>query len=160
MTDIVFPQKVQADERLPILVTIHGGALIFGDRKLNQGFRVKMAEPGYLVYSLEYRLLMEADFFGEMSDICHGLQFVKETAGKYHGDTDRIYVMGESAVALLALYAAAMTGSDTIRDRIGVFCPELKIQGLIFQQRNAVYNTFGLYRADLQKRPVRRKKEG
>lgn len=132
MTDIVFPEKVKANEKLPILVTIHGGALVFGDRKLNQAFRVKMAELGYLVYSLEYRLLMETDFFGEMSDICHGLQFVKETAEKYHGDTDRIYVMGESAGALLALYAAAMTESDTIRDRIGVFCPKLKVRGLIF----------------------------
>ncbi len=131
MTDIVFPEKVQAGEKLPILVSVHGGALLFGDRKLNQGFRIKMAELGYLVYSLEYRLLVDTDFFGEMSDICHGLQYVKETAEKYHGDTDRIYMMGESAGALLALYAAAMTRSDVIRDQIGVFCPDLKVQGLV-----------------------------
>ena len=132
MTDIVFPDKIQPGQKLPVLVSVHGGGLVFGDRKLNQAFRVRMAELGYLVYSLEYRLLNETDFFGEMSDICHGLQFVKDTAAKYNGDTDRIYMMGESAGALLALYAAAMTVSPEIRDQIGVFCPELKIQGLFF----------------------------
>ncbi|MCR5789784.1 MAG: alpha/beta hydrolase [Lachnospiraceae bacterium] len=153
MTDIVYPQKGQAGEKLPILVTIHGGALLFGDRKLNQAFRFRMAEHGCLVYSLEYRLLTETDFFGEMSDICHGLQFVKETAAKYHGDTDRIYMMGESAGALLALYAAAMTGSQIIRDRIGVFCPDLKVQGLIFSS-GMLYTTHTDYIAAIYKKDL------
>ncbi len=153
MTDIVFPKEVQAGEKLPILVIIHGGALVFGDRKLNQGFRIKMAELGYLVYSLEYRLLIETDFFGEMSDICHGLQFVKETAAKYHGDTDRIYVVGESAGALLSLYAAAMTGSELIRDRIGVFCPDLSIRGLVFSS-GMLYTTRIDYIAAIYKKDL------
>ena len=155
MTDIIFPQSSQNSpaEKRPVLVTIHGGGFLFGDRKMNLPYRIQMAELGYVVYSLEHRLLNETDFFGAMSDICHGLQFVKETAVKYHGDTDRIYVMGESAGALLALYAAAMTGSGTVREQIGVSCPDIKISGLIFSS-GMLYTTRPDYIAAVYKKDL------
>ncbi len=118
-------------DKLPILVSVHGGAMLMGDRKMNLPFRIKIAQSGYLVYSLEYRLLNETDFFGVLSDVCRGLQFVKDSADSCNGNTDRIYVMGESAGALPALYAAAMTGSDKVRRQMGVYCPEIQIKGLI-----------------------------
>ena len=151
MTDIIFPKEVPTSA--PILVTIHGGALLFGDRKLNLPFRIKMAGLGYLVYSLDYRLINETDFFGAISDICCGLQYVKETAANHNGDPDRIYLMGESAGALLALYAAAMTGSETVREQIGVSCPDIKISGLIFSS-GMLYTTRPDYIAAVYKKDL------
>ena len=130
MTDIIIPEYA-GDEKRPVLVTVHGGALLFGDRKLNRLFRIEMAGMGCLVYSLDYRLLNETDFFGAVSDVCFGLEFVQETLHKYNGDPDRIHIVGESAGGLLALYCASMTGSETVRKQIGTYCPEVNVKSLI-----------------------------
>ena len=152
MSDIFYPEN-NGNKKLPVIVTIHGGGFLMGNRKLNFTFRYMMAECGFLVYSLEHRLLDETDFFGALSDIGHGLKFVKETLEKYNGDPDRIYVVGESAGGLLALYATAMTGSDRIRDTIGVYCPDMKIKGLVLSS-GMLYTTrvdyiSAVYKGDL-----------
>ena len=67
------------EDKLPVIVMIHGGGLLFGDRRGNLPFRIRMAELGYLVYCIEYRLLYETDFFGALADVNHGLQFVRDS---------------------------------------------------------------------------------
>ena len=150
--DILMP-KDSGEGRLPVMVVIHGGGLLFGNRKANLPFRIRMAGLGYLVYCIEYRLLNEADFFGELADINHGLQFVKDSLEKYNGDPERIYLTGESAGGLLALYSVAMCGSETVRRQMGVFCPDIRVRGLILSSSMLYTNRFdyiaAVYRKDL-----------
>ena len=56
MSDIFYPEN-KGDKKLPVIVMIHGGGFLMGNRKLNYTFRYIMAENGFLVYSLEHRLL-------------------------------------------------------------------------------------------------------
>ena len=127
-TDIIFPKN--NDGKLPIAVNVHGGALIFGDHKMERRHRAELAKKGYLVYGLEYRLLNNANGIEEIDDICAGLAFVRKTAAKYGGDIDKVYIMGESAGAFLSLYAAAAANSPKVRKAFGLKNPGIKVRGL------------------------------
>ncbi len=118
MSDIVMP-KPHKTERLPVVIAIHGGGLVFGDHHANRKFRYSLAQMGCLVYSIDYRHIDKADFFGELEDVCAGMEPAKNTLEKYGGDPERIFLMGESAGGLFALYAGAAAGSEQLSKALG-----------------------------------------
>lgn len=117
--------------KLPVAVFVHGGGLFAGNRKMNRVFCEKLAAAGFLVFSIEYRLISETDAFGELSDVCAGLAFAEREAGGYGGDKNRLFLVGESAGAYLALFAAAMSGSEELRRETGCSAPPVRVKGLI-----------------------------
>ncbi len=128
--NVVFP--VQPWETpLPVGVYVHGGGLVIGDRNSDRVFCQELARRGFVVYSLEYRLINKADAFGMVADICRGLTLVRSTLHKYGGDPDTIILFGESAGAFLSLYAAAAGRSETIRRLFQCETCEPKISHLV-----------------------------
>lgn len=119
------------DALLPVAVVVHGGGLFSGDHKLDRVFCQILAGKGYLVYALDYRLIDEADAFGEISDVCAGFSFVHKTLMQYGGDPRRVCVVAESAGAFLSVYATAMTNSSELASLIGCAPAELPIQALV-----------------------------
>ena len=118
-------------ERLPVVVMVHGGGLFAGNRKIDIAFCQALAGKGYLVFSIEYRLIDETDGCGEISDVNAGLSFVSKRLSAYGGDPRRVCVMAESAGAFLSVYAAAMANSSELADRIGGVPAELPIRALV-----------------------------
>lgn len=116
--NVVYPRDRGA-RPLPVMIFIHGGALVTGDRKTNRVFCQELARRGFLVYSAEYRLIDRADAFGMVSDLCGALAMVKATVKQFGGDPGRVSLCGESAGAFLALYAAAAGASESFRRAFG-----------------------------------------
>ena len=115
----VFVPRVPKDEELPVIVTIHGGGLTMGDRKLSRPFGRYLAHKGYLVFSVEYRLAPRANVCEELSDVCAGMDLVGKMLVDYNVDFTRIFLAAESAGAYLATYVSAMRGSDKLQKAIG-----------------------------------------
>ena len=109
----------EGEKDLPVVVIIHGGMLIMGDRSTARRLGVNIAKRGYLVAIPDYRLIPATDIRGQFDDICAGLDYVGKNLIKYDVDFDRIYLVAESAGAFLATYVAAMQGSKTLQDAIG-----------------------------------------
>ncbi|MCP4513543.1 MAG: alpha/beta hydrolase [Fuerstiella sp.] len=89
----------------PVIVWIHGGALINGSRAGVSG-RVKkrMLEAGYIIVSIDYRLAPETKLPGIIEDIEDAFRWIrKDGAALFHADTGRIAVMGGSAGGCLTL---------------------------------------------------------
>lgn len=106
-------------QELPVVVIIHGGMLIMGDRSGSRRLGVSIARRGYLVAILDYRLIPSTDICGQFDDICAGLDYVGRFLVKYNVDFTRMYLLAESAGAFLATYVAAMQGSKRLQDAIG-----------------------------------------
>ncbi|HKB42657.1 MAG TPA: alpha/beta hydrolase, partial [Gemmataceae bacterium] len=99
--DLYIPEK--ADAPLPVVVWIHGGGWRAGSK--DRCPITWLAGKGYLVASINYRLLQHGEFPAQIEDCKAAIRWLRANAKKYNLDPDRIGVMGASAgghlVALL-----------------------------------------------------------
>jgi acetyl esterase/lipase len=103
--------------RKPVMVTIHGGALIMGSRK---GRPPKWMNPQdeYMVISIDYRLAPETKWPGIIEDVQDAFRWIHKHGPRLLNiDTERLIVNGGSAGGYLTL----MTG----------FCVKPRPKGLI-----------------------------
>jgi acetyl esterase/lipase len=100
--DVYFPE---AGGPWPLLVYVHGGAWLRGDKSEAAGFARGMTAQGYLVVSLNYRLYPSGRFPAMIQDVKCAIRSLRAHAGEYNLDPNRIGAIGVSAgghlVALL-----------------------------------------------------------
>src|SRR5688572_3157470 len=89
----------------PVIVFIHGGALIMGARDgVNRQHLDAYVRAGYTVVSIDYRLAPEAKLPVIMEDLRDAFRWVRETAPRlFPIDPHRIVVIGHSAGGFLTL---------------------------------------------------------
>jgi len=95
------------DAAHPVVVWIHGGALISGHRSGIGPARVdRYVGAGYTVVSIDYRLAPETKAKEIIGDLKDAFRWVREKGPQlFHIDPDRIGVVGHSAGGYLALVA-------------------------------------------------------
>ncbi len=126
----VFRPILPEDQEVPVIICIHGGALVVEDRTYFRNYANLLAGRGYLIFSLEYRL---APFFyvpEQLDDICAGLDEVGRQLVNFNVDFSRIYMAADSAGAFLAIYTAAMKNSEVLQNAIGYKPAKMKIRAL------------------------------
>ncbi len=97
----------------PIIVMVHGGAWRFGDKQSQTVVENKVARwlpKGFIVVSVNYRLLPEVDPLRQAVDVAQALVMIQSKAASWGGDASKLIVMGHSAGAhLVSLLAASAT---------------------------------------------------
>ncbi|MDC7685202.1 alpha/beta hydrolase [Asticcacaulis sp. BYS171W] len=94
----------------PMIVMVHGGAWKIGDKANTGSIENKLKHwlpKGYIVISVNYRLLPTADAYAQADDIATALAFIQNNAAKWGGDVDRLILMGHSAGAQLVAVTSA-----------------------------------------------------
>ncbi len=99
---------------LPVIINIHGGGLIIGNKEFNRFFCAKLCALGYLVFSIEYRLIPDCMVFDQFSDVCNAFNYIQAHLCEYNGDADHIYGVADSGGAYLLTYTAAMNKCHTL----------------------------------------------
>ena len=127
--DLYRPKHRNA-EPMPVIVVVHGGALLVGDKQITRPVCEALARSGYLALAPKYRLLTETDGLGAIADLCAGLRTAEQIVAQYGGDADRMYLIGESAGAYLSIYAGAMATSKTLCDAMGFASATKPIKGI------------------------------
>lgn len=115
----VFLPKAKKGEELPVIVYVHGGGLIMGDRKMSRAYSCVLASRGYIVFNIEYRLAPRANVSDQLDDVCAGMDAIASHLIDFDVDFDRIFLTAESAGAYLAIYSAAMKHSRRLQNAIG-----------------------------------------
>ena len=128
----IFEPIVEQGTELPVIVNIHGGGLIGGSKNLSAGFCRLLAKRGYLVFSLEYRLIPAIRVYEQFDDVCAGMDCIGRKLVEFDVDFTRIYMVAESAGAYLATYVAAMKKSVALQEAIG------------YRPTNMVFKAMGL----------------
>ena len=75
---------------------------------------------GYAVVSISYRRIPDTTLIHQIEDVFAALRFIREHSGKYDLNRNRCYLIGDSAGALLALYALAIEASTTLQQTFGI----------------------------------------
>ena len=144
----VFEPIVEKGTELPVIVNIHGGGLIGGSKNLSAGFCRQLAKRGYLVFSLEYRLIPAVRVYEQFDDVCAGMDCIGRKLVDFDVDFTRIYMVAESAGAYLATYVAAMKKSEALQKAIGypptnmVFRAMGLISGMFYTTRDDMLGRF------------------
>jgi acetyl esterase/lipase len=107
--DLYLPS--QGEPPYPIVVAIHGGGFISGDKSDGQITPVLEAlKRGYAVVGVNYRLSEEAHFPAAINDVKAAVRWLRAHAGEYRLDGGRVALWGDSAGGNLA--ALAGTSGD------------------------------------------------
>lgn len=93
----VIRPKTPEKEKLPVLVWIHGGGWVGGNKDDATGLLCGFAQQGYVCVSVEYRFADVATFPAQIQDCKAAIRFLRANADKYGIDTQRFGVWGDSA---------------------------------------------------------------
>ncbi len=126
----IFRPKDRDGALLPIILNIHGGGMIMSHKEFNRNFNARLCLQGYVVFSIEYRLVPEVLVYEQFADIFLAMDSVLECAQKYQADTEHVYAVGESAGAYFGVYLAAMQKEPRIALAAGVVPSKLEIKAL------------------------------
>jgi len=114
--DVYYPEGTKEADRLPVIIDIHGGGWMYGDKELNKYYCLELATKGFVVFNMSYRLYPEVGIKEQLQDISHCLLWIKESLSSFPCDTDNIYLTGDSAGGMLAAFTAMLSESEKMRE--------------------------------------------
>jgi len=95
LADIAYPQR---GDRLPAIVSVHGGRWRAGNRTDASSIKVSQwAGFGFFAMSIDYRLVGGSPAPAPYQDVLCAIRWVHAHASEYNVDPDRIYLIGQSA---------------------------------------------------------------
>ena len=132
----IYRPKDREGEVLPVIINVHGGGLIIGNKGFNKYFCSLLCKKGFLVYSIEYRLIPDCMIYDQFKDVFMGMDYIKGRIKSDGGDESHVYMVGDSGGACLIMYtnaiqnnyemarAAGVKPSDLHINKIGMFLPK------------------------------------
>lgn len=118
LLNLYMPQDAQG--LLPVIIDIHGGGWMYGDKDLNRQYDMFMASKGYVVAAMSYRLLPETNLCGQVQDVYASLHWLGAHGAAYHCDLSRVFLTGDSVGGHLSGLAACIQQSSFLQGLYGV----------------------------------------
>ena len=109
--DVYRPKDVEV--KLPVIVSVHGGGWVYGDKKLYSHYCTCLAQKGFVVVNFTYRLSPETKYPCQLEDTVKVFDWVKQNADQYGMDMDHVFAVGDSAGGhILSLYCSICTNPE------------------------------------------------
>ncbi len=123
----------QNDGKLkPILIDIHGGGFISGDKEMDALFANCFAQRGFVVFNINYRLVYpKYNVFDQIEDVSKAVSWIVSNAEKYKGNINEMYLAGHSAGAVLAIVEGLLVSDKKMRDDFNVAELSYRYKGII-----------------------------
>ena len=115
--DIYLPENKPGP--FPLIVSIHGGAFMMGDRTWELESVTDLLDAGFAVASVDYRLSSEAPFPAAINDVKQATAFLRKNAADWNLDPTFIAAWGRSAGGYLAAMLGVTSGQTTEFDEPG-----------------------------------------
>lgn len=112
--DVYYPEGTT--EKLPVIIDIHGGGWMYGDKELNKIYCLTLASKGYVVFNMSYRLYPEVNAKDQLTDISYALGYINNHLDDFPCDKNNIYLTGDSAGGMLSFFTAMLSVSSEMRD--------------------------------------------
>jgi len=140
----LYYKEEEGKEKYPVILNIHGGAFVAGDKKYRKSISKDFASDGSLVVTINYGLAPKYPFPTFIFQAVSALKWIfnSENALKYKMDLDNVFVMGDSAGGFIAAYLGVISSSPEVRKRFGIEDWNMRIKGEILYC--GVYNAENL----------------
>ena len=101
LLDVYIPKATKTED-LPVLINIHGGAWVYGDKQVYAPYCMHLAQCGFAVINASYRLAPKYAFPAPLEDVGSMMEWVVTNAKQYRLDPSNLFLVGDSAGAHLA----------------------------------------------------------
>ena len=106
----MYRPKASKGKVLPVIVSVHGGGWVYGDKDRYQFYCMELSRRGFAVVNFTYRLAPETVFPAALCDTNMAFEWTLSHAEEYGFDIANVFATGDSAGGnYLALYAAIAT---------------------------------------------------
>lgn len=109
--DVISPKD--CDEPLPVILWVHGGAYVAGDKSDITEYAVQLAAHGYHIVNMNYALAPKGRYPSPLLQMNDAYQWILKNAETYNFDTANFLFAGDSAGAqIVSQYALIQTNAD------------------------------------------------
>lgn len=132
--DLFYPAGIDvSNEKLPLIIWIHGGGYVSGDKSQVTNYCKILSSHRYVVAALNYSIAPKAVYPKPVSQIMRQLEMLLGNAAQYRADTAQVFLAGDSAGAHMAAQIAALLTNPTYAEllQIKTNVPPGTIDGLL-----------------------------
>jgi acetyl esterase/lipase len=153
--NIYLPSNLQSGSKYPLVIYIHGGGFLTGDKKDGIDKCQLLADSGFVAVTVNYRLgwnstgsqectadtaSLNTAMYRGMQDVNAALRYLVEHASDYNIDPNWVFLSGSSAGAVLAQICSYETDAYAT-ERYPVAAAQL---GSLFHADNTLNNTYAV----------------
>ena len=126
--DIYCP-PLKGREKYPVLVDVHGGGWITGDKHWRRGLNRAFADMGLCVISPNYGLSPRFKYPECVKHLFACFKWICDNAEERRLDLDNVLITGDSAGGQLACLVLAIQNNAEVKARIGAVDSPLRFKG-------------------------------
>lgn len=145
--DVMYPSNASAQDKLPVIIDIHGGGWMYADKDLNDHYCLGLASRGYVVFNISYRLVPDVTVGEQIQDVALALQWISQNMSNYPCDTENILLTGDSAGGQLAVYSAIILQSEELQSVFNTVDADMDITALLLTSPVSYMKSGGLFSA-------------
>lgn len=109
--DVYRPKNIEG--KLPVIVSVHGGGWVYGDKELYQHYCMNLAQRGFAVVNFTYRLSPKHKFPAHLEDTVKVFGWMLKNADQYGFDVENVFAVGDSAGGhILSLFCTMCTNPE------------------------------------------------
>lgn len=127
----IFKPELVVDAKMPVLVNVHGGGWITGDKKWRVGQGKLFADMGMCVININYGLSPKYKYEDTLRHVVKAMHWLEDNAEAYNLDLENVFVMGDSAGGQIACQLCAILHNKTFLDRLGATPVNFRIKGAL-----------------------------
>ena len=129
--DVFYPEGAIPKEGLPVIIDIHGGGWMYASKDLNEYYCMELANKGYCVFSISYRLVPDVTVYEQIKDCTDALAYINSNMKNYPANKKTVMLTGDSAGGQLALYSTILNNNPDAREIFGTIDTKLNIKCLL-----------------------------
>lgn len=127
--DLYLPFNV--NHPLPLIIHLHGGGWITGNRKDVQSGILKQIKRGYAVASISYSFAQHSKWPTQAQELKAAIRYLRANAQDFGIDSSCIFLWGVSAGGHIASVVGAASGTNALEGNLGNADYSSKVQGVV-----------------------------
>lgn len=116
--DVCYKKDIEG--KRPVLLLIHGGSFVAGDKYYRRTLMKWNADLGYFVVNINYGLGPKSKFPEPIQHVAYALNWIEQQAPFCNLDLDRIVVNGDSAGAYMATILTILSQNKELQEKYKV----------------------------------------